>query len=161
MNKMTNLKEIRQALGKVLFNFEEVVTSEGLVITYTDELVVGTKVYTYDEAGETIPLPDGTYELVVVGSIVVVGGEVTEIIKPNDATAPTENTVAPTNDFKVQLEEMENKFNAKLAEFGTILQSILAKYEEFSVQVVDKPVEKKVVVEDVKTSDSKATKYFK
>ena len=161
MNKLKSLKEIRQALGRVLFNFEEVTTSDGLIITYTGELAVGAKVYTYDEAGETIPLPDGTYELGVVGSIVVVGGEVTEIIKPNDATAPTKNTVAPTNDFKVQLEKMENKFNAKLAEFGTILQSILAKYEEFSVQVVDKPVEKKVVVEDVKTSDSKATKYFK
>lgn len=161
MNKLKSLKEIRQALGRVLFNFEEVTTSDGLIITYTGELAVGAKVYTYDEAGETIPLPDGTYELGVVGSIVVVGGEVTEIIKPNDATAPTDNTVDPTNDFKVQLEKMENKFNAKLAEFGTILQSILAKYEEFSVQVVDKPVEKKVVVEDVKTSDSKATKYFK
>lgn len=160
MNKLKSLKEIRQALGRVLFNFEEVTTSDGLIITYTGELAVGAKVYTYDENGETIPLADGTYELTVIGSIVVLNGEISEIIKPTDVVKPKDES-EDAEDFSVKIKQLEDKVTAKFEEVNNILNSIITKYEEFSNQIVDKPVEKqKIVIEDTKLSGSKAVKYF-
>ena len=86
---LDKLKKIRIELTRVLLNFAEITTDDGIVILYDGEtLEIGTSVFSLDENGEQIPLVDGSY---IVGDVtyVSIDGKISEIIgevKPEDET---------------------------------------------------------------------------
>jgi Asp-tRNA(Asn)/Glu-tRNA(Gln) amidotransferase C subunit len=78
--------ELRKFSGQAPQAFADYTLEDGTVVRVDGELVVGTPVYVIAE-DEVIPAPDGTHTIPDVGSVVTVGGQITEVT-PLTAEAP-------------------------------------------------------------------------
>lgn len=159
---MNKLIEIRKALGKVLFNFEEVEV-EGTVYLY-DALEVGAEVYIFDENGEKVPAPDVTFEVedkkvtVKDGKIesieeIEVEEEETEEVEMEDETEGETTTT--------DIEALEARVTTLELQVATLVENLTSTIdvvEEFASQEEGEKIEKKDKVKEVPVSG--AARFF-
>lgn len=157
---MTKLNEIKKALGKILFNFAEMVVGE---VTYVYEsLEVGTDVFVYDAEGQKMPAPDATFES--DGSTIVIAGGKFESITPIEPAVKLEETptepeivevvVEVVNPLEQRITDLETKFTELLAVVNGTVEAV----EEFASQEVGEKIKPKKTFSGVETKG--AARFF-
>ena len=153
---MDKLVKIKKALGKILFNFEEVTVGD---ITYVYEKIeVGEPVFIFNDEGEKTPAPDGTIE--IEGSTVVIKDGVIESIEPVEVVEEEmEDEPNPLAELELRVTDLEARMN----EIVNILNDTVLAVEDFSKEPEAKPINKKdKVKENFKAApESGASKFFK
>jgi hypothetical protein len=160
------LIEIRKKLSKLLFNFTEETSNEGLLVIYDGDLVEGLAVYTYDADGNKIALPDGVYSL-PGKSIEVANGVISKITLDQPSNEPVteqKETVASVEASmsKEEKEKFENEFktlNNKLAEMAGFINKLNDAIIQFGNENQKENEPKKTKIEDIKTTID-ASKFF-
>jgi hypothetical protein len=123
MNAKETLKEIRTMLGfsdePVAVELATATLTDGTVITYEGELMVGTAIFVQTAEGD-IPAPDATHE--VEGGLLVttVGGLVTEIVEPEveievEVASEEFATMTAFNEVVAKMETAIAELTAKVA----------------------------------------------
>lgn len=164
------LIKIRMQLSKVLFNFSEITTADGIVIIYEGEIAEGLEVFTYDVDGNKIVLADGIYTIVTPDDkaleIEVVEGKVASVKDVTEAEpeveTPAEDPVVETEMSVVTPDVNEQKFselNSKITQLTEVVNKLNEVVLKFGLEkpVVDAKV---IEVNDSKQSGSKASKFF-
>ena len=167
-----NMSKLRDKLAKMLLKFDSISTDKAdLFYDHEGELVVGDEVYTYNEAGDRVPVADGEY---LSDNIVydIENSKVTEIkrFESPDPTktdlegvetpaAATETPVAPEApampDPKVtELESKVTELESKVTELVSKVEELAAKVE---TPVVD-PIAEVFSAATTRTNDSRATR---
>ena len=167
-----NMSKLRDKLAKMLLKFDSISTDKAdLFYDHEGELVVGDEVYTYNEAGDRVPVADGEY---LSDNIVydIENSKVTEIKRfespdptktdlegvETPAAAP-ETPVAPEApampDPKVtELESKVTELESKVTELISKVEELAAKLE---TPVVD-PIAEVFSAATTRTNDSRATR---
>lgn len=178
------MSKLRDKLAKMLLKFDSISTDKAdLFYDHEGELVVGDEVYTYNEAGDRVPVADGEY---LSDNIVydIENSKVTEIKRfesrvseapdpakedleamPSDPMAtpemPTETPEAmPKEDPKVadpKVAELETK----VTELETKIADLVSKVEELAVKVetpVVEPIAEVFSAATKRTNDARATR---
>lgn len=140
---MTHLQRLRIELAKELVNLFEIQTNEGVLITETDQVVVGTEVFIYDENGSFIPAPDGQYttdsQIITVESGIISNIEdVTPEETPVEETPVEEPIETPDEDqmdpsFEERLNEVINSVNTITTELNTLRDSVAELVNEVAI----------------------------
>ena len=172
-----NMSKLRDKLAKMLLKFDSISTDKAdLFYDHEGELVVGDEVYTYNEAGDRVPVADGEY---LSDNIVydIENSKVTEIKRfetPDPAKedleampaspeaapeAPSMPEVAPEEtpkeDPKVAtLESKVTELESKVTELVSKVEELTAKVE---TPVVD-PIAEVFSAATTRTNDSRATR---
>ena len=160
------LIKIRMQLSKVLFNFSEITTPDGIVIIYEGEIAEGLEVFTYDVDGNKIVLADGKYTIITPDDksmeLEVVEGKITSIKDITEAEPETEMEVEKTEMEVIIPDVNEQKFNdlnSKILELTEVVNKLNDVVLKFGLEKPE--VDPKVIeVNDTKQSISKANKYF-
>lgn len=135
---MTKLQILRINLAKELVNLFEIITNEGVLITETESVIVGTEVFIYDENGSFIPAPDGKYttdsqiifiESGVISNIEDITPEETPVEETPEETPIEEPIETPDEDqmdpsFEERLNEVINSVNTITTELNTLKDSV-------------------------------------
>ena len=175
-----NMSKLRDKLAKMLLKFDSISTDKAdLFYDHEGELVVGDEVYTYNEAGDRVPVADGEY---LSDNIVydIENSKVTEIKRfespdpvkedleamPADPAAPEEMPKeempeeAPKEDPKeadpkvAELESKVTELESKVTELVAKMAELTAKVE---TPVVD-PIAEVFSAATTRTNDSRATR---
>ena len=174
-----NMSKLRDKLAKMLLKFDSISTDKAdLFYDHEGELVVGDEVYTYNEAGDRVPVADGEY---LSDNIVydIENSKVTEIKRFNtpDATStdleamPAEPEMTPeapaapeapaTPDPKVVDPEVLAALESKVAELESKVTELVSKVEELMTKVetpVVEPIAEVFSAATTRTNDSRATR---
>ena len=167
-----NMSKLRDKLAKMLLKFDSISTDKAdLFYDHEGELVVGDEVYTYNEAGDRVPVADGEY---LSDNIVydIENSKVTEIKRfetpdptkedleamPADPASP-EASVAPEApampDPKVtELESKVTELESKVTELVSKVEELAAKLETPVVE----PIAEVFSAATTRTNDSRATR---
>lgn len=171
-----NMSKLRDKLAKMLLKFDSISTDKAdLFYDHEGELVVGDEVYTYNEAGDRVPVADGEY---LSDNIVydIENSKVTEIKRfeapdpvkedleamPADPAVPetpaapeaTPETM-PKEDPKVaELESKVTELESKVTELVSKVEELTAKVE---TPVVD-PIAEVFSAATTRTNDTRATR---
>ena len=166
-----NMSKLRDKLAKMLLKFDSISTDKAdLFYDHDGELVVGDEVYTYNEAGDRVPVADGEY---LSDNIVydIENSKVTEIKRfetpdptkedleamPADPVAPEE---MPKEDQKVadpkvaELESKVTELESKVTELVSKVEELAAKLETPVVE----PIAEVFSAATTRTNDSRATR---
>ena len=166
-----NMSKLRDKLAKMLLKFDSISTDKAdLFYDHDGELVVGDEVYTYNEAGDRVPVADGEY---LSDNIVydIENSKVTEIKRfetpdptkedleamPADPVAPEE---MPKEDQKVadpKVAELESK----VTELESKVTELISKVEELAAKLetpVVEPIAEVFSAATTRTNDSRATR---
>lgn len=166
-----NMSKLRDKLAKMLLKFDSISTDKAdLFYDHEGELVVGDEVYTYNEAGDRVPVADGEY---LSDNIVydIENSKVTEIKRfespdpakedleamPASPEATPEATpeAMPKEDPKIaELETTISEMKSMIEELATKVEEIAAKVE---TPVVD-PIAEVFSAATTRTNDSRATR---
>ena len=167
-----NMSKLRDKLAKMLLKFDSISTDKAdLFYDHEGELVVGDEVYTYNEAGDRVPVADGEY---LSDNIVydIENSKVTEIKRfetpdptkedleamPADQAAPEvapEATPEATPDPKVaELESKVTELESKVTELVSKVEELTAKIETPVVE----PIAEVFSAATTRTNDSRATR---
>ena len=161
-----NMSKLRDKLAKMLLKFDSISTDKAdLFYDHEGELVVGDEVYTYNEAGDRVPVADGEY---LSDNIVydIENSKVTEIKRfetPDPAKedleampeAPAMPEEEPKEDPKVAaLESKVTELESKVTELVSKVEELAAKVE---TPVVD-PIAEVFSAATTRTNDSRATR---
>lgn len=168
-----NMSKLRDKLAKMLLKFDSISTDKAdLFYDHEGELVVGDEVYTYNEAGDRVPVADGEY---LSDNIVydIENSKVTEIKRfetpdpakedleamPEAPEAAPETPAAPEEmpkeDPKVAtLESKVTELESKVTELVSKVEELTAKVE---TPVVD-PIAEVFSAATTRTNDSRATR---
>ena len=170
-----NMSKLRDKLAKMLLKFDSISTDKAdLFYDHEGELVVGDEVYTYNEAGDRVPVADGQY---LSDNIVydIENSKVTEIKRfetpdptkedleamPADPAAPEAapeempKEEMPKEDPKVtELESKVTELESKITELVAKMAELTAKVE---TPVVD-PIAEVFSAATTRTNDSRATR---
>lgn len=165
-----NMNKLRDKLAKMLLKFDSISTDKAdLFYDHEGELVVGDEVYTYNEAGDRVPVADGEY---LSDNIVydIENSKVTEIKRfeapdptkedleamPADPEAPAAPEATPAMpDPKVA--ELETK----VTELETRVTELISKVEELTAKVetpVVEPIAEVFSAATKRTNDARATR---
>jgi len=148
------LIEIRKRLGKLLFNFAEVTTDEGLVLVYDGELAEGLEIFVYNEEGEKMPAPNGDYKMEGI-TITITDGKITKIEKPEETVEEPVEEVEQKLDFS-RVEALESR----VAELTGILDKVMNVVTKFAKEPVTEKASD-IEVKGIQTNPkNKATKFF-
>lgn len=171
---MSKLNEIKKALGKILFNFDEAVVGD---ITYVfEKLEVGEPIFIYNEEGEKVPADDATFEY--DGNTIVIKDGLIESIKPieseeeetpADVELEEEEEEAPADepdkvaelearvtDLELRLEVTINTVN----ELVSIMNDTVVAVDEFAKKPVAEKITNKFSTEKSNEKKIGAKKYF-
>lgn len=163
------LIKIRMQLSKVLFNFSEITTADGIVIIYEGEIAEGLEVFTYDVDGNKIVLADGIYTIISDDKtleIEVVEGKVASVKDITEAEPEVETPVVEpeveTEMSVITPDKNDQKFselNSKITQLTEVVNKLNEVVLKFGLEkpVVDAKV---IEVNDSKQSVSKASKFF-
>lgn len=159
-----NLKQIKFELEKTLLKLEKEIVIGDITLYIQDELVEGAKVFTKDEAGNLVPVPDGTFEY-ESKEYTVVAGVITAIkdITP-EAEVETETPAAKVeleivnNDNEKILEDIFNIIKEQKLELS-ILKEKISKFE--NLEVAFNQLNEKFSKLDEKPLDTPITKDIK
>ena len=168
-----NMSKLRDKLAKMLLKFDSISTDKAdLFYDHEGELVVGDEVYTYNEAGDRVPVADGEY---LSDNIVydIENSKVTEIKRfetpdpakedleaipdsPADPAAPEVAPEAmPKEDPKVaELESKVTELESKVTELVSKVEELAAKLETPVVE----PIAEVFSAATTRTNDSRATR---
>ena len=173
-----NMSKLRDKLAKMLLKFDSISTDKAdLFYDHEGELVVGDEVYTYNEAGDRVPVADGEY---LSDNIVydIENSKVTEIKRfesPDPAkedleAMPAEPEMTPETpaapdpkvaDPKVADPEVLATLESKVAELESKVTELVAKMEELMTKVetpVVEPIAEVFSAATTRTNDSRATR---
>ena len=132
------LIKLREEIARVLYNLSEVKTIDGEVIVYEGELIDGVEVSTYDADGNTIPMPDGDYQLEDGSMIKVVEGKA--VITPEEVTVPVETVMeAPITEEPVMEEPVS----------PSIIEELVAKLSDLEIRIANLEAEKTQMSETI------------
>ena len=167
-----NMSKLRDKLAKMLLKFDSISTDKAdLFYDHEGELVVGDEVYTYNEAGDRVPVADGEY---LSDNIVydIENSKVTEIKRfetpdptkedleampeapamPADPATPEET---PKEDPKVaEIESKVTELESKVTELISKVEELAAKLETPVVE----PIAEVFSAATTRTNDSRATR---
>ena len=171
-----NMSKLRDKLAKMLLKFDSISTDKAdLFYDHEGELVVGDEVYTYNEAGDRVPVADGEY---LSDNIVydIENSKVTEIKRfetpdpakedleamPTDPVAPEAPAIpeatpeeTPKEDPKVtELESKVTELESKVTELVSKVEELAAKLETPVVE----PIAEVFSAATTRTNDSRATR---
>ena len=172
MNAKETLKEIRTMLGfsdePVAVELATATLTDGTVITYEGELMVGTAIFVQTAEGD-IPAPDATHE--VEGGLLVttVGGLVTEIVEPEVEIEVEAEEFATMTAFNEVVAKMESAIAELTAKVATLTASnnthkeAMSKAIDLIEKVADLPSDEptKIPVSSKKNDQFEALKKFK
>ena len=166
-----NMSKLRDKLAKMLLKFDSISTDKAdLFYDHEGELVVGDEVYTYNEAGDRVPVADGEY---LSDNIVydIENSKVTEI-KRFESPDPTKEDLeampaspeaapeatpeeAPKEDPKVaELESKVTELESKVTELVAKMAELMTKVETPVVE----PIAEVFSAATTRTNDSRATR---
>ena len=171
-----NMSKLRDKLAKMLLKFDSISTDKAdLFYDHEGELVVGDEVYTYNEAGDRVPVADGEY---LSDNIVydIENSKVTEIKRfespdpakedleamPADPVAPEVAPEAmPKEDPKVTDPEGLATLESKVTELESKVTELVSKVEELTAKIetpVVEPIAEVFSAATTRTNDSRATR---
>lgn len=124
------LFSMKKAIGKMIHKFAEAVAEDGTVLLWSDDVqpTIGTLVSTYDEAGEVVPAPAGTYVIEGTTWTIGEGGAITEVI-PAEASEPEPEAAA------TEPAPQNSEFAKQVLEFATILQKTSEQFEALNKRI--------------------------
>ena len=172
-----NMSKLRDKLAKMLLKFDSISTDKAdLFYDHEGELVVGDEVYTYNEAGDRVPVADGEY---LSDNIVydIENSKVTEIKRfetpdpakedlevvetpaamPTDPASPEET---PKEDPKAADPKVAT-LESKVAELESRVTELVSKVEELTAKIetpVVEPIAEVFSAATTRTNDSRATR---
>ena len=178
-----NMSKLRDKLAKMLLKFDSISTDKAdLFYDHEGELVVGDEVYTYNEAGDRVPVADGEY---LSDNIVydIENSKVDEIkrFETPDTTsedleampaAPEAAPVDPATPEEMPKEEMPKEempkedpkvaeLESKVTELESKITELISKVEELAAKVetpVVDPIAEVFSAATTRTNDSRATR---
>ena len=167
-----NMSKLRDKLAKMLLKFDSISTDKAdLFYDHEGELVVGDEVYTYNEAGDRVPVADGEY---LSDNIVydIENSKVTEI-KRFESPDPTKTDLegvetpaaAPETPAAPEAPAMPDpkvaELESKVTELESKVTELISKVEELAAKletpVVD-PIAEVFSAATTRTNDSRATR---
>ena len=177
-----NMSKLRDKLAKMLLKFDSISTDKAdLFYDHEGELVVGDEVYTYNEAGDRVPVADGEY---LSDNIVydIENSKVTEIKRfespdptKEDLEAMPADPVAP--EAPAMPEEMPKEdptaadpkvadpkvaeLESKVTELEIKVTELVSKVEELTAKIetpVVEPIAEVFSAATTRTNDSRATR---
>ena len=172
-----NMSKLRDKLAKMLLKFDSISTDKAdLFYDHEGELVVGDEVYTYNEAGDRVPVADGEY---LSDNIVydIENSKVTEIKRfespdptkedleamPADPVAPETPATPegmPKEDQKVADPKVAD-LESKVTELESKVTELISKVEELAAKLetpVVEPIAEVFSAATTRTNDSRATR---
>ena len=176
-----NMSKLRDKLAKMLLKFDSISTDKAdLFYDHEGELVVGDEVYTYNEAGDRVPVADGEY---LSDNIVydIENSKVTEIKRfetpdpakedleamPADPATPEET---PKEDPKAadpkaadpaMPDPKVTELESKVTELESKVTELVSKVEELAAKLetpVVEPIAEVFSAATTRTNDSRATR---
>ena len=169
-----NMSKLRDKLAKMLLKFDSISTDKAdLFYDHEGELVVGDEVYTYNEAGDRVPVADGEY---LSDNIVydIENSKVTEIKRfetpdpaKEDLEAMPADPVAPEATPEATAEEMPKEdpkvadLESKVTELESKVTELISKVEELASKLetpVVEPIAEVFSAATTRTNDSRATR---
>ena len=173
-----NMSKLRDKLAKMLLKFDSISTDKAdLFYDHEGELVVGDEVYTYNEAGDRVPVADGEY---LSDNIVydIENSKVTEIKRfetpdpakedleamPADPAAPEVAPAMPEEEPKEDPKVADPKvaeLESKVAELESKVTELVSKVEELASKLetpVVEPIAEVFSAATTRTNDSRATR---
>ena len=168
-----NMSKLRDKLAKMLLKFDSISTDKAdLFYDHEGELVVGDEVYTYNEAGDRVPVADGEY---LSDNIVydIENSKVTEIKRfetpdptkedleamPADQVSPE---VAPSMPEEEPKEDPKvTELEIKVTELESKVTELISKVEELTAKIetpVVEPIAEVFSAATTRTNDSRATR---
>lgn len=169
-----NMSKLRDKLAKMLLKFDSISTDKAdLFYDHEGELVVGDEVYTYNEAGDRVPVADGEY---LSDNIVydIENSKVTEIKRfetpdpsKEDLEAMPADPAAPEATPEAAPEEMPKEdpkvatLESKVTELESKVTELISKVEELTAKIetpVVEPIAEVFSAATTRTNDSRATR---
>lgn len=176
-----NMSKLRDKLAKMLLKFDSISTDKAdLFYDHEGELVVGDEVYTYNEAGDRVPVADGEY---LSDNIVydIENSKVTEIKRfeapdpakedleamPTDPATPEMNPEATPETPEMPKEDPKAadpkvaELETKVTELETKIMDLISKVEELTAKVetpVVEPIAEVFSAATKRTNDARATR---
>ena len=170
-----NMSKLRDKLAKMLLKFDSISTDKAdLFYDHEGELVVGDEVYTYNEAGDRVPVADGEY---LSDNIVydIENSKVTEIKRfetpdptkedleamPAAPEATPEATPEVMPDPKVTDPEGLATLESKVTELESKVTELVSKVEELTAKIetpVVEPIAEVFSAATTRSNDSRATR---
>ena len=167
-----NMSKLRDKLAKMLLKFDSISTDKAdLFYDHEGELVVGDEVYTYNEAGDRVPVADGEY---LSDNIVydIENSKVTEIKRfetpdpaKEDLEAMPADPVAPEATPEATPEAMPDpkvtELESKVTELESKVTELISKVEELASKLetpVVEPIAEVFSAATTRTNDSRATR---
>ena len=167
-----NMSKLRDKLAKMLLKFDSISTDKAdLFYDHDGELVVGDEVYTYNEAGDRVPVADGEY---LSDNIVydIENSKVTEIKRfetpdptKEDLEAMPTDPVVPEAPAMPEEEPKEDpkvaELESKVTELESKVTELVSKVEELTAKVetpVVEPIAEVFSAATTRTNDSRATR---
>lgn len=167
-----NMSKLRDKLAKMLLKFDSISTDKAdLFYDHEGELVVGDEVYTYNEAGDRVPVADGEY---LSDNIVydIENSKVTEIKRfetpdpakedleamPADPAAPE---AAPEATPEAMPDPKVADLESKVTELESKVTELISKVEELASKLetpVVEPIAEVFSAATTRTNDSRATR---
>jgi hypothetical protein len=152
-----NMKNQKLSIREILFGtqkpqtFAQATTTEGVVVMWDGELVIGTAL-TVEVEGEMMPAPEGAHILTgegVEGVVVTVdaSGLITEIVQPTN-DEPTEGIEEVVMAVVEQVKELGEQLQAQKNEFAKMVElnkELAAKVEKFANTPTVAPTKSKPV----------------
>lgn len=169
-----NMSKLRDKLAKMLLKFDSISTDKAdLFYDHEGELVVGDEVYTYNEAGDRVPVADGEY---LSDNIVydIENSKVTEIKRfetpdpakedleamPADPAAP-EAAPEVTPEAPASPDPKVAELESKVTELESKVTELISKVEELTAKLetpVVEPIAEVFSAATTRTNDSRATR---
>lgn len=169
-----NMSKLRDKLAKMLLKFDSISTDKAdLFYDHEGELVVGDEVYTYNEAGDRVPVADGEY---LSDNIVydIENSKVTEIKRfetpdpakedleamPADPAAP-EATPEAAPEAPAAPDPKVAELESKVTELESKVTELISKVEELAAKLetpVVEPIAEVFSAATTRTNDSRATR---
>ena len=168
-----NMSKLRDKLAKMLLKFDSISTDKAdLFYDHEGELVVGDEVYTYNEAGDRVPVADGEY---LSDNIVydIENSKVTEIKRfetPDPAKedleaipdSPAEPEATPAAPEEMPKEDPKvADLESKVTELESKVTELISKVEELASKLetpVVEPIAEVFSAATTRTNDSRATR---
>ena len=164
-----NMSKLRDKLAKMLLKFDSISTDKAdLFYDHEGELVVGDEVYTYNEAGDRVPVADGEY---LSDNIVydIENSKVTEIkrFESPDATSTDLEAMPAEPETPATPEEMPKEdpkvtdLESKITELESKVTELVSKVEELTAKIetpVVEPIAEVFSAATTRTNDSRATR---
>ena len=164
-----NMSKLRDKLAKMLLKFDSISTDKAdLFYDHEGELVVGDEVYTYNEAGDRVPVADGEY---LSDNIVydIENSKVTEIkrfetpdpTKEDLEAMPAAPEATPEATPEVMTDPKVAELESKVTELESKVTELISKVEELTAKIetpVVEPIAEVFSAATTRSNDSRATR---